>query len=355
MNILYVWSDQSGEFNCSWHRMINPALALRRAGHPVELIHCNEWQQNTPHALKVTESADLILFQRNAFGAAVGCLMDWLSRGKKIAIDVDDSYHHMTETTGSPTWELWRRGRWQQDGKQYEFSPVLPLQSLETSVKLCGHLTAPSHVLCEDWQPYANTHCIPNYIDTRIYKVRSLMYKQPGKVYLGWGGSKGHLPSWKHSGIIPALNEIVREFPNVMILTAGEDGLGRDLKVSPSRRTRIDWVDPTRYADFLGTLDVGLIPLSGEYDRRRSCLKSLEYTCVGLPWLGSDLEPNRSISTGTLVQNTPEAWYVGIKDYLTNLESLKQRALIDRAVTDEWNVDARVPCLLEKYAEILEL
>jgi hypothetical protein len=353
MKILYVWGDQPAEFNCSWHRAINPALALRRAGKQVELIHCNEWEQNGPRAQAVTEPADLIIFQRNCFGPAVPTIIDWASKGKRICIDVDDNYRHMDEVTGSPSWKLWRMGLSEHDGKTYQYTPT-PLQSLEDCVKLVGHLSTPSRVLCDDWADYAVTHYVPNYLDLRIFQRRDVFRKEPGKVYIGWGGSHGHMKGWHESGVIEAMNQLAAEDKRLVFVTMGEAGMRKRLKVSAARLIEMEWRPYAQYPDFLTMLDVGVIPLAGEYDRGRSNLKSLEYTAIGLPWAGSDLEPNRLTGTGLLTPNTIEGWYKALSGILQSLPTYQYEAMLNRRIAADWGVDENVDALVAEYERMMQ-
>lgn len=353
MKILYVWGDQPEEFNCSWHRCINPALALRRAGAQVELIHNNEWEQNGPHARELTEAADLVLFQRNCFGAAVGTLIDWISKGKRVCIDVDDAYHHMDGSTGSPSWELWRLGTFQKDGKQYKFTST-PLETLETCVKLAGHLSTPSQILCQDWDALATTHFVPNYLDMQVFQRRDTFRKEPGKVYIGWGGSRGHLRGWQESGVLAALNQIAAEHKEVVFVTMGEAGMRKRLKVAPSRYMELEWRPYALYPDFLTFLDIGLVPLYGEYDRRRSNLKSLEYTAIGLPWVGSALEPNMLTNTGIITENTSEGWHKALSGILADLPAYSYQAMLNRRIAHDWDINENVDTLMSEYERMMQ-
>lgn len=348
MNLLMVWSDQVSEFNCSWHRIINPGLALRRAGYQVEFIHNNDWEQNTPDAIRKTEVADLVVFQRNVFGNALGRIIDWVSQGKRIVIDVDDAYHHMDELTGSRTWGLWRLGRYNQDGKEYQYDPV-PLVQLETGVRIAGMLSTPSHILEEDWRKLAHPFFIPNLLDLRVYRRRETFRKDPGKVYIGWAGSRGHLRGWRESGILQALTHIAERHKEVIFALAGENAMVKWLKVAPSRIVEVPWRCYAQYPDFLSVLDVAVIPLAGEYDRRRSCLKSLEMTAMGIPWVGSDVEPNQAIGSGIRVQNTSEGWIGALEGILADLPVLRAQAQEDRTLVEEWAVDNNIEFLMNAY------
>lgn len=352
MNILYVWSDIPAEYNSSWHRCHAPGHALRRAGERVEFVHNLECERKEPEAAAKVDRADLIIFQRNVFGASLGCIMDWVSSGKRVVIDLDDAYEFMDGATGSPTWKLWRLGLAEHDGKQYQFIPTA-LEQLRIGVSLTERVSSPSPVICEDWSKRAAAYYVPNYIDLRVYQRRPVLHKEPGAVYIGWGGSLGHMRAWQESGVVQALERIAREYKQVRYVVTGENALKR-ARIAPSRVIELPWRSYAQYPDFLSMLDIGLIPLAGEYDARRSCLKSLEYTAMGLPWVGSDVEPNRELVTGALVENTSGGWYRALKLYIDNLRAVTEIAVDKREEAHEWDLNNPVNTrwLMEKYREM---
>ncbi len=326
MNVLFLESDQVGEYNCSNWRCVMPMRALNRAGHAARVIRIEDWVNDKPDAHKATDEADIVFIQRNIFDLANQRAFYWKSKGKCLVIDLDDSYENMTEETGSPSYELWIKGLVTlPDGSKHEVYPK-PLDQLKFSVKLVGALSSPSKLICEDWRDYAKTYWFPNYLDLSLYK-RSNVYREPGHIYLGWGGSMTHLISWTASGASKAVEQICHERKNVNLILMGDPRVERFFDSIPKKqRLAIGWMSHGVFAKNLSHVDIGLIPLYGEYDRRRSWIKTAEYSVMGIPWIGSEMEPTDSIATGTRVKNTPEDWYNAIKFYVDNLPALTEAA-----------------------------
>jgi glycosyltransferase involved in cell wall biosynthesis len=249
----------------------------------------------------------------------------WRAHNKTIICDIDDSYKDMTEETGSPTYKLWIKGISQKDGKDIQIAPA-PLTILRHSIKLCNGLSSPSKLICEDWKDYTKTWWFPNYVDLDLYQPREV-YREKGVIRIGWGGSMTHLVSWTKSGAAEAFTQIVKEYPGVVITGFGDPRTERFFKVPPHNRAIIGWVPQPIFPSKLSHFDIGLIPLYGEYDRRRSWIKTAEYSTLGIPWIGSDMEPTQEINTGVRVKNTATDWYNAMKFYIDNLGAMKEAAV----------------------------
>jgi len=95
----------------------------------------------------------------------------------------------------------------------------------------------------------------------------------------------------------------------------------------PKGQLRVrQWTPLDKYADFVArTADIGIAPLAGEYDRRRSWVKATEFGLLGLPLVASNLEPYWG--TGALlVRNEPDDWYDLLKDLVANPPLRKRMA-----------------------------
>lgn len=353
MKILFVWSDTAQEHNCSNFRCFIPAIAMRRAGYDADLINVDTWANHQGDADEMTKAADLIIIQRNMFLQVLTCAAYWKARGKIIAVDLDDAYQFMTEATGSPSYNFWINGKVQDGEKNLVIKPP-PVEILKWGVKIVDAIISPSYVICDDWRDYTRTYYVPNYLDLRHYR-RKEVHKEPGAVYLGWGGSKGHTLSWSLSGVTQALKQLCRENKNLRVVMVGDDPIVRSLDIRTSQRVSMDWRPYTLWHEVLSVYDVGLVPLAGEYDRRRSCLKSCELSIMDIPWVGSDLEPNRIIGTGTLTVNTAQDWYARISNTLEYLPLYKLQAENGAvAVIRDYDVNLHTADLMSMYLSIVE-
>ena len=165
-----------------------------------------------------------------------------------------------------------------------------------------------------------------------------------------------HLVSWEKSGACEALNQLAGENANLRIAIIGDPRTERFFKgFHKDRRIMVGWVPHAIFAAKLSMFDIGLIPLFGEYDRRRSWIKTAEYSVMGIPWIGSDMEPTREIDTGARVENTSEAWYETLKYYIENYGALKEAAKANQEQAREmFSIDAHVGDLVKLFERIIE-
>jgi glycosyltransferase involved in cell wall biosynthesis len=226
---------------------------------------------------------------------------------------------------------------------------------LKWGVHLCGNLSSPSKLICDDWKDYARTYWFPNYIDGSVYK-RKEVYKPPGRILLGWGGSMTHQISWTGSGLTEACKQIMTEYANVDLLLLGDPRIQKFVDMPPSRKFSVGWVPASVFHVELCKFDIGLIPLYGEYDRRRSWIKSLEYTILGVPWIGTDLEPTREIqtTTGRIVANNAQSWYEALKYYVDNLTVLKQTAIENIPLGEALSIENNTGTLVDLFQRIIK-
>jgi len=351
MNILMIDADKPHEHNCAQWRVYVPYRALRAAGVPVRVIDDRSWVNRTPEAVKLTEWADIVFFMRNMFFAEpLATAAYWRAKGKPIVVDLDDGYAQMTESTGSPSWNFWQNGLMKDaNGKDMRIYPI-PLIWLQWGIKLVGAVSSPSLVIVDDWKAWAHSYWIPNYYDPALY-LRHDNYKEPGSLYLGWGGSATHLASWFEGdglGGGMAIKRLMKENPKLMLAIGGDPrvhkGLtertaeGKKWNIPPARKLALGWKPHAMWSDSLSIFDIGIIPLSGEYDRRRSFIKTLEFTLMSIPWVGTNTDPNWIIksSSGILVENDENHWYLALTEMIKNYpdylaEAKKNMAQIGRA------------------------
>jgi hypothetical protein len=80
------------------------------------------------------------------------------------------------------------------------------------------------------------------------------------------------------------------------------------------------------WADILLKLDIGLVPVHGEYDLRLGRLSPLEFMISKTPWVASDQPCFREIARyGKLAQNVPGAWEAVILKMVDNIDVMRRR------------------------------
>jgi glycosyltransferase involved in cell wall biosynthesis len=303
----------------------------------------------------LAEKADLIILQRNIFYPALGAAFHWRSKGKTICVDFDDGYKFITSDIDQRRYDFYINGVDLREGKKVNLDPK-PLDCMDWGVKLCGSVSSPSKLICQDWQYYVPTYHLPNYLETNLYKAKPA-YKEPGKIYIGWGGGGSHLKSFRDSGIKKALWNISQKYKNTVLLLIGDMNLKSVVDWPQGRLLMSNSQPQLTFAEQMTRFDIGLIPLAGEYDRRRSWLKSAEYSLMGIPWVGSDYEPNRELtsSCGLLTENSEGAWFDCLDRMINRLQDYQEQARQTVTYfTRRIDIDANVDELIKTYEQIVE-
>jgi len=86
-------------------------------------------------------------------------------------------------------------------------------------------------------------------------------------------------------------------------------------------------VAPWLWPQIVARFDIGLAPLAGDYDRRRSWIKVMEYALAGIPCAFTDYEPYDDLRPlGIPIENSSENWYHALKFLIENIKEVKQDA-----------------------------
>ncbi len=123
---------------------------------------------------------------------------------------------------------------------------------------------------------------------------------------IGLGGDGNHFPGIKNSGILQALGQVVQQRSQVQIVVFGGDQrIYDELPVSGRRKYLWPAINQENWPRYLSRLDIGLAPLSGDFDQRSGSARLLEYMVMKIPWIGSESPVYRKFSQyGWLVPNT---------------------------------------------------
>ena len=354
MNIVYVYADNAHEWNCSEWRCAVPARAINRtARHTAVLISLVDFTQNTPAARAACEPADVIVVQRNLVGPVLTAMQHWKARGKTLVVDFDDAYDLMPPS--NVNYRYWAQGlAARPDGVTEKIDPP-PLTQFKWGLRLAHAATVPSRRLADDWRAYADVYYLPNYIDLAKYE-HFLPEPREGLV-VGWGGSLSHLQSFTGSSVLAALKRVCRARPQVKVMICGSDRRIFDqLPLPPEQKIHRPWAPYAEWPRRLAEFDIGLAPLHGAYDQRRSWIKVLEYMVLKIPWIASEGPAYHELrSYGWLVKNTPAAWERVLLDMVDHFPDYKAEAAREPYLFGiSQGIDANVDKVLAAYAAICE-
>lgn len=352
MKVVYVYADSKKEWNCSEWRCAVPTRALNRTRHhSAQMVGIEDFARQTPATQTICQEADVIVVQRNLFNAVLAAILHWKARDKIVVADFDDAYDLMPPTNGSHA--FWFKGQVRKpDGSTTTVDP-LPLEQFKWGLKLGHGATVPSKRLADDWRAFTDVHYLPNYIDLDNYRVAPR--ESHDGIWIGWGGSVSHLQSFTGSGILAALKRVCRARPQVRVLIHGSDRrVFEQLPLPEGQKILHPWVPYTEWPRQLAKFDIGLAPLHGPYDERRSWIKVLEYLVMKIPWIASDGPAYADLrSYGWLVKNTPAAWERVLLDMVDHLDDYRQEAAREPYLFGiSQAIDANVDKLIATYENI---
>jgi glycosyltransferase involved in cell wall biosynthesis len=172
------------------------------------------------------------------------------------------------------------------------------------------------------------------YFDRLVEKRAKTRQRKPGTIRLGYMGSKGHARDLKL--VVPALERILREMPNVSFETFGTIPMPEALLAFGDRITshRVN----ANYQGFLQQLydldwDVGIAPLiDDQFNQCKAPTKYIEYTLAGIVTVASDsVVYSQLIDGGNGRLTNPSDWYDQLREVLLSVET--RRLLLAAATT----------------------
>ena len=340
---------------------------MRRAGHKVNLINIQQWSRQTEECKAICSRADIIHLQRVLVNHTYEHIKYWISRGKAVCPDWDDSYDNILESNAAS--DFWMHGKvsikMPGGGKHEHELGQHPIEQFSTGLQLVTAGITPSKILSKDWEQYTPTFVVENYIDSEIY----LREKKPpnDKIFIGWGGSLSHTQSWENSGVQDALAQILSEREEVRLFIVGDKRIVDQVPIPRKRIVFHPYVSWWHWPKYLRLYDIGIAPLAGVYDDRRSSLKVLEYTTMGIPFVATKSPVYESffdVDSGIFVpsgddkdgyNDRVEAWYTSTIDILDNLEDYVTRGSRNIEIGLKYDADYNVDKVIGIYQEIVEL
>lgn len=364
MHLLHFVSDQFNEYNSSNFRVTIIATALRNAGHKVTILPIKDWLTQSSRGKLACSLADIIIIQRVMVQESVQHAQMWIQNGKKVILDFDDAYDLIGEENSA--YNFWGKGIVEiflPNGTKYERAmETHPVDLLKRGMSYLSGATMPSPLLAKDWSKYTKCHYLPNYLDGNVYNIPR---GKTGKIILGWGGSMSHLTSWSGSGIDKALANIVNKRNDVKLLIVGDKRVVKQISgiIDPAKTEYLPYVT---YMDWPMVLakkfDIGLAPLAGPYDCRRSRLKVMEYIATGIPFVATRAMPyfelydeidNSFVPQGDVTKaDEPNAqeWEQLLNDKINNFHNEQELAIERKKEWEQWyDVNRNISEIIGKY------
>lgn len=281
---LFLKADHEEDHNSSNFRILIPAKYLQKAGHEIVIQHV-DWHDyaNVP---------DVVLLERRATTERIENLR--MAGAKRILVTFDDAYHLLPPA--SHEYSVQANSYWKNN-----------LADFRQALGMADKVIVPSGVLAADYAKYCRAiEVVPNYYDPEL--VQESKFVPASTLRIGWGGTLQHRTTWEKSAVLGGLRKFAVDHTGFVVVVCGlniTDLLGE----TGIPYVYYPWTPFEQWMGVVASFDIGLAPLWGEYDRRRSNLRAVEYGLANVPFVGSLMEPYENCPGGVLVKDEPKFWY----------------------------------------------
>ncbi len=284
--------------------------------------------------------------------------------GKPVCVDIDDAYHYLP--ISNPAHRFWFENKFTTPEGGEEVGGAIRM--MEQGFKFSDGLIAPNRLLLGDWA-YAsgNSYLVRNYAEPEWWGVETPLppraevkakWGMDNKVVIGWGGSVSHYDSFWGSGIMQAMPRITARHPEVVwVVCGGDDRLYEQLPVARIYKHHQPGVPPQDWPKIVRGFDIGIAPLFGSYDQRRSWIKAMEYSLAGVPYAATQGETYRDAlgwPVGWQGLETCEFWEDTIETMLKDLPRYQEQAnVLIPTAQQKFIVDNNLAEFSAVYAQII--
>lgn len=340
------------EYGCGYYRLIWPALAAAGQGHDVTVVMPSDRRvlvqvtpDGRPFAEKFPDDADVVVLQRPTHQYLAAVVPMLRRRGVAVVIDMDDDLEHI-DAQNRAFQSLAKNMRW---GNQVAPNP----HSRRACARACRDatlVTVSTPVLAEVYGAHGRRHVLPNCVPARYLEV-----PHEDSDTIGWGGVVVVHPH-DLQAVGPAIARLVAE--GYRFETVGEPaGVGRALGLREDPPSPGD-VDLDTWPSAIARFGIGIAPLAtSRFNAAKSWLKALEYTAVGVPWVGSALpeyERLNRLGVGAIADK-PKVWRARLLDLLASPELRAEQSAAGRALAADLTIEGNAWRWAEAWAFAVQL
>lgn len=330
MIVTYIHSNRQEDQIRIQLRCRNFADAINRTGtHRANLLDINSFIQNTPDAQKICAESDILIIYRYMFGPILATIQYWKARDKRVIVDFDQAINYLTPDM--PDYSFWLDGKPLMACSAVEKTPEnliapVPLEQFKWGLGMVDAATVASSRLADDWSQFTHVYEIQDYLNTCQYPVLDRAHEN--EIWIGLGHNTQYA-GFKNSGLSTALENVCREYPQVkLILCTQENYPGMGLNIDPAQIVVYSPHFFDEWVNILLKLDVGLVPIYGDYDLRLGPVNLFEFMIAKIPWIATDQSIFHTLSLyGRWVQNSPEAWESAILNTVNQLAAYQKKAV----------------------------
>jgi hypothetical protein len=323
--ITYIYSNNLTDQIRIQARCRNMVDAINRTGtHRANLLDMNLFVQNTLYAQKVCNESDLLVVYRYLFGPILTAIQYWKARDKKVIVDFDLAINYLTYN--KLPYSFWFEGI-PLDGLDFESTLCIdppPIEQFKWGLAMVDAATVPSVRLVDDWSRFTNVHKVLDYINTHHYPTSHQTHGN--EIWIG-PGSRVDYECFEKSGLLAAMENICRKYPQVKLVLYDMEEAVAAININPEQ---LKVYSPCSFEDWVDislSLDIGLMPIFGEYDLRLGSYDMLEFMISKIPWIASEESTFHNLSQyGQWVPNTPDNWENVILNTIEQLDIHQAKA-----------------------------
>lgn len=316
MVVTYIYSNNLTDQIRIQVRCRNMVDAINRTGtHHAYLLDMSLFIQNTEYAQKVCGESDLLVVYRYLYGPVLTSIQYWKARDKKVIVDFDQAVNYLTDDR--PAYPFWFEGLSLEDhgNENTLLIDPPPIEQFKWGLALVDAATVPSIRLVDDWSRFTNVYKVLDYINTHHYPASN--QKHGNEIWIGLG-SRVDYHCFEKSGLLAAMENVCCKCPQVRLVISSMEKASAVININ-SEQLKV--CSPCSFEDWVGIslrLDIGLLPIFGDYDLRFSSYDLLEFMISKIPWIASKESTFHNLSHfGQWAPNTPDAWE---KIILTTIE-----------------------------------
>jgi hypothetical protein len=227
-----------------------------------------------------------------------------------------------------------------------------PIEQFKWGLALVDGATVPSVRLVDDWSRFTNVHKVMDYINTHHYPVSDQTHGD--EIWIGLG-SRVENECLEKSGLLAAMENVCRKHPRVKFVMSETGGAHLKINIKPEQ---LKLYSPCSFEDWVGILlcmDIGLMPVFGDYDLRLGSYDLLEFMISRIPWIASKETNFHNLSQyGQWVSNTPEAWETVIINTMEQLDVYRGKAAGEPFLFAlNQDIHANIARILKVYSSII--
>jgi hypothetical protein len=327
MIVTYVYPTEAENWEGVEWRCNMPARAINRTGvHKANVITDVDFSYHSDRCITSCLESDVIVIYKKIYGRTISAIHHWQARDKTIIVDFDEAYQLLDKH--SDDYLFWFEGMQRTKENNLKFISPAPMTQFKWGLKLVDGITVSSERLANDWISFNEIAVVPNYIALESYTAPKSKRKN-GNFVIGWHGNNEQLCSLKDTGALDAIEKILDHYPDITFTIHIDDQYEKNFEsLNHSQIKIIENICKNDWLEALTKIDIGIIPLNGQFDQRKAMRTSLEFMVMKIPWLGSQKTIFHDAETiSSLVDNSSDSWYEKLLEVIIHYDGYKEFAL----------------------------